>query len=614
MAPSVPVDLPAAGRQPRGVERVGVSRWFLVNVAVVAMALLGSSEVFSQARLGADWATLGFWSSVLLIYAPVATRLVWPDVPRAERIALVAILGLALYLVKILHTPVDLALHDEFLHWRTAEDILEHQQLFTVNPLMPISALYPGLEILTAGIAQLGGISVPVAGVILIGAVRLVTFLSLYLFFERITSSDRLASLAVAVYAANSSCLFFHAQFAYETVALAFGTALLFAAYVPAGPILRSVLVVALALAMACTHHMTTYVFGALFLLLAVASLVFDGWSRRVVGLAATGALCVAAAMAWNSALGGAATGYLLPDFSSSAIEFWGLVTGHGATRRLFEGAAGTVAPVAERVAAISSVAVISISLCIGWLCMLRMPWRGATTALALLACAYPFSLALRLTQSGWELASRSTGFIFIGIALVIAVAIVRFWAGESRNPLRILFVAALMTLAFAGGVISGSPPWQRVPGPYLVSADSRSLSSLGVDVAHWAKENLGAGNRFVADRINRLLLATYGDQWPITSLETKVDTSPLALAEKLGQPERDAIKSTGADYILVDRRLSQGLPVVGVYFERGEYGSAMGNAPTLPALDKFERVRGADFLLDTGNIRIYSLGGVDAR
>ncbi|MGO8477736.1 hypothetical protein ACC739_38260, partial [Rhizobium ruizarguesonis] len=50
--------------------------------------------------------------------------------------------------------------HDEFLHWATVKDILEAGRLFLPNPLLPVSPLYHGLELITSALVNLSGLSV----------------------------------------------------------------------------------------------------------------------------------------------------------------------------------------------------------------------------------------------------------------------------------------------------------------------------------------------------------------------------------------------------------------------------------------------------------------------
>jgi hypothetical protein len=81
-----------------------------------------------------------FWLGVLAIVGPTAARLVSAAPTRAERIVLVAGLEVAAYLMKMVIWPVQYTFHDEFVHWRTAADILRTHHLFATNPLTRVSA------------------------------------------------------------------------------------------------------------------------------------------------------------------------------------------------------------------------------------------------------------------------------------------------------------------------------------------------------------------------------------------------------------------------------------------------------------------------------------------
>src|SRR5262249_43346014 len=117
-----------------------------------AGSLLGASGLLlvalgnNGARTGAAGADLLFWAGLLLLFVPAAWRLIASEAARQERVGLVALLGVGLYLVKLLHSPLSFTFSDELQHWRTANDILQGGYLFAENPLLPVSALYPGLE------------------------------------------------------------------------------------------------------------------------------------------------------------------------------------------------------------------------------------------------------------------------------------------------------------------------------------------------------------------------------------------------------------------------------------------------------------------------------------
>ncbi len=49
--------------------------------------------------------------------------------------------------IRALTSPLHFYLYDEFLHWRTENDVIASGHLFTPNSLLPVSPYYPGLEI-----------------------------------------------------------------------------------------------------------------------------------------------------------------------------------------------------------------------------------------------------------------------------------------------------------------------------------------------------------------------------------------------------------------------------------------------------------------------------------
>src|SRR5262245_17938799 len=105
---------------PSTVDRVDTSwGWLPVITLLQTSALLLVAIAYSGNRNGAAWATPLFWLSLVVIFAPSALRVSFRSISRKERMGLVIATGLALYLVKMLYTPIDFTFHDEFLHWRT---------------------------------------------------------------------------------------------------------------------------------------------------------------------------------------------------------------------------------------------------------------------------------------------------------------------------------------------------------------------------------------------------------------------------------------------------------------------------------------------------------------
>src|SRR5258708_25029661 len=187
-------------------------------------------------------------------------------------------MGSAIYLYRDLDYPLSFAYNEEFIHWREAQDLAASGHLFRANPLLPIGPFYPGLEILTNVLSSLTGLSIFVSGMIVLGVAGLVLVLALYLFYEYLSNSARVAGIATLLYAANPN-FFGNTGFAYESLATPLAAFVLFAivrrSYAPRGR--RSGLTLAIWLglgAVVITHHVTSYMLVAFLLLWTAMSLL----------------------------------------------------------------------------------------------------------------------------------------------------------------------------------------------------------------------------------------------------------------------------------------------------------------------------------------------------
>ena len=88
-----------------------------VGVFLVALAYEGG-------RLSLPGAEALFWVGLLLLFLPAATRLFSSHPTRRERIALLVVLSISLYLAVYLEYPLYITGYDDFSHWRTAQDIV----------------------------------------------------------------------------------------------------------------------------------------------------------------------------------------------------------------------------------------------------------------------------------------------------------------------------------------------------------------------------------------------------------------------------------------------------------------------------------------------------------
>ena len=163
------------------------------------------------------------------------------------------------------------------------------------------------------------------------------------------------------------------------------------------------------------------------------------------------------------------------------------------------------------------------------------------------------------------------------------------------------------------GGIVIGSGS-QPIRGPFQVINDAASIEPMGIEAARWTKDWLGSGNNFAANRVNQLLLATYGDQNVVTNMATTrsnaVDVSYAFLDDKIDDNATAAIKRGRIEYLEVDLRDATDLPVLGAYFLLGEPGGGK-RPPPVSTLLKYDNAPEVTRIFDNGHIVIYNVGSI---
>lgn len=578
-----------------------ISVWISISIFMLVIAYQGGREL-------AWWAEGLAWIAKLGIFVPAAVRLFSPNVSREERIGILLVLGIGFYLVKLLYSPLDFKFVDELQHVRTAEQILQTGRLFDENTFLEISVYYPGLELVTAALVSLTGLSVFSAGAIVVGVAKLVFVLAMFLFYEKVSGSSRISGIATAIYMTNPHFEFFNSSFAYQSLGLTFGIMVLLIALMERSKGVNSswawrIMLVLCLLALTMTHHLSNYAVDA-FLLIWLGVFLF----RKKLSLtdpppAWITAAAVLISLAWVVFVAQVTFDYLYSPLKSAVTQVIQLITNERSLSSSFRPPAN---PLSERIISLLSVGLIASTLPFG----LRMIWKkfranALAVALGVASLGYYASLTIRLTERGAELTGRSWSFLFLPVAFVLAVAWVKYQpVFQNRRRVRLISIT-MAVLLFVAGITSGWPPyWARLPGPYLVSAYERSIGPEGIAAAQWVRNAFGPNNRVAADFTNRDLMGTYGMQSPVYGL------SWIYFLDNVNQDQVDRILQEDVDLIVVDYRLTTGLPLTGYYFEAGEPDAYQHSTPMdAAALNKFDQISGACRVYDSGNIVIYYIG-----
>ena len=610
--------------------------WFPLLTIVAGISALMQATAYSMARLEMPGGEFLYWIAFPLAVVPVAVILLRNGRARRERIGLVVLLGLEMFLPDLLRSPTAFTGYDELLHVRSLEDILRFGHLFNPNPLLIVSPYFPSLEIVSSAIAQISGADPFASGVVLLVFIRILFATGLFLLFEEVASSARLAGVAAIVYLLNPSLPFFDGSFAYESLALPLIPMILFVtarwarSSVPGWRARLGVGLGVLLATLIISHHLTSYGLAGFLIGWATLHVLLRRGDRYGASVAMAALVATLGVVIWLFSVASLTLGYLIPPLSGAVNQMIRLIT-TGEGRQLFQSATGDVAPLWQRLVAISGTGILLAWLPIGlgaiWV---RLRTNSLAMALFFVSLAYPATLVLRLTPTGSEAAGRSSALIFIGLSFVVAQGILSLgdlvrWLiphlhlpgpvarrvdhlANINAPWRFVAIAGFGVMIL-GSVVVGTLPATRLPGPYLVEADSRSIDAESIAAAGWALDELGPDRRVAADRDNRLLLGSYGRQHVVFHHSEGVETWQLFLSPGVGQAERARLVQIKLEYLLIDRRLSQALPLTSFYYEEGETFFKAHTVPISAAvLGKWDAVPAVDRIFDSGDVQIYDV------
>ena len=603
---------------------------------VCALGLQVVAVILSRRSYGYEAAVCGF-AALAIAYGSALWVLISPQLTRAARNIAVLCLGVTTTLIWRATNPLLFTGFDEQLHMRTLGDILSSHRLFEANPLLQVSPRYPGIETITVLVHQTG-IPTMASAVIVVFICRVVLVTVLCDAVEQLTGSMRAGGLAVAVYALGPQFIFFNSQFSYQTLAIPLalaGVSLIARSRWSDDPLPLFFGATVCLFGVAMAHHVTSF-FTAVFLLLWTLFQRGPARLRVLYGALAS----IATTLAWMIVQRS-----LLEEYFGPIIADVGGDAAKGEKREAFKDSAGTPTPLRDTLLLLYYAA--AVVLLVGALGMLALYWwrrgdrqmlRWNPRLLALLLCAaIPVSMAARVIPKGGELFDRGSSFLFFPFSLMLASFAVRLWWPDSpkRPPGRLIgalrairlsatarlglggrpwvprfLVVVMASVMFVSGFVLGAGPfWARLPGPYLVAADTRSMDPEVLAATEWARGELPAGGRIVGDRVGSALLAAKSGVWPVMK-GGGVTAPPLYFADEFGLAEQDIVRSLRLRFLYVDRRLATHLPHFGSYFESGEPGDGQ-LLLTDEQLAKFDDVAGIKEIYRHGPISIYDLKGL---
>lgn len=627
------------------------------GLLLAALAATGS-------RTGQWWAQPVFWAGVLTLLVPITTRLIGTKVARYERISLISVLVLGLYGIKVIHSPFVFTFSDEWIHVQNVNNILQDQRLFNENPLLPVTPLYPGLASMTSALVLLSGLPVFTAGVIVIGVARLVLALALYLLYERISNSARVAAVAVVFYTGNSNFMFWTAQYAYESLALpiAITTIYVFACRFDSTSDQRRVMLTITGLlclaTVIMTHHMSSYFLIAFFIIWSVIlgvwrsptlsklpidlihwyagdgplptfSSVFRATLLQLFGIGQQDKpeqsltlrytlgppllLTMTATIAWLMYVASYTMSYLSPVFSRAVASVIRLIIQEETGRQLFRASSGAVAPLWERVTGLGSVVLVVLGLPFGlWIVWQRLRTNPLALVLSVVSLMYFPLQAMRFTSAGWELSNRAAEFLFVGIALLLALAAVRLWLIRHRHWYRNVLLMMYVSVIVVGGVLVGWSPNVRLSQPYLIQAENALIEPPGAAAARWARLYLGPNHRVATDQANARFMLVYGEQYPLTGAEFGLQQ--MMQSEQFGKTEEIILEKIAVDYVVVDQRRISWDNMAGYYFNRKDTDPNQSKELFNPRVwQKFDNHPYVNRVFDNGNVIIYDVAAISS-
>ena len=308
---------------------------------------------------------------------------------------------------------------------------------------------------------------------------------------------------------------------------------------------------------------------------------------------------------------------YLLTNNLIPALrQTMDVLLGLSPPRRLYE-SGGVTAPIWETVAGFVAVGLLLAAIPVALYQGLATSCSSSGRRGRAVALAYPLSLAPRLAPNGVAISGRSSEYVFFGLACLLGLLAAQSVGGRSirdgwTGAMALIqrhttaLGAGFLSLVFVGNVTVGTAFYQRLPEPPRPNGYPWSVQADVIAASEWAQGHLGTEQPFGASAIDALALATYGGQNTVSAEEVW----PIFFAETIDQTVVDRIHKSGVRYLLVDWRMTRGVPATpGYYFSPFEPGAGRYQE-SFPAagLGKFDSAQCIERVYRAGDVEILDL------
>lgn len=537
---------------------------------------------------------LWFWAGLLVGVVPAAVLLVRRTSPVSVHRASLLALAVLTYVPKVLRDSHGPALFDEVLHYGQILKIASSGSLSVPNSLVPVLQYYPGGDALVVAVHDVTGLSLWNAGLVIAGVAHVALLAGVYVSAKIITGGRQLAGVAAVIYAASPGFTFFSTQVAYESIALPLALwsviAVIAAARAEGARRVRLGLAGAAGIvATGVTHHVTSLLLAGVLFVLAVAHLAF----RRDLGQKAQtswmlfGVAVFAAGFdaLWIGLHSWHIVAYVSPNLDATFAAVQGIFDASEHGHVAF---AGSTLPGYEQIAGLVTAPLMALLVLLG---LVNHRALGADRPLRytvlLVAVGFPLSLPLEFMNTGLVWAHRAWPYLYVGVAIVCAVTIVRLVDGTPllsrprwRSPAPVVSVA--LTVALASLVLVGNTATEvnaqiQFPNQPIFAGAASLDSPAEQDTAAWLADRAPAGARFVADPDVAVDLISYTSMQAVSTFPTWLLTeSTHAVSQNL----LHQLSVQHIDYLIVDTRMYAQSPARGYVYQPYEPGAFAERQP----------------------------------